>query len=131
MPIDVLMPKLADTLVEGTLASWLKAAGDAVQAGEPIAEIETDKVTTELTAPIAGTLTKLLVDTGETVPIGTPLARIRSQSEQEPSTEDRPVAGSGHEDFTHIPDIQQDVLHHLLHVLLRPMASTYQRSTHL
>ena len=85
MPTDVLMPKLADTLVEGTVARWLKAANDVIQAGEPIVEIETDKVTTELTAPTAGTLSELLVAAGETVPIGTPLARIRAQDEKEPA----------------------------------------------
>src|SRR5947209_5481370 len=86
MPTEVLMPRLADTLVEGTVARWLKAANDSVQVGEPIAEIETDKVTTELTAPASGTLSELLVAEGETVSIGTPLARIRSQGEQEPSS---------------------------------------------
>src|SRR5260370_425802 len=71
MPTDVLMPKLADTLVEGTVARWLKAANDVVQAGERIVKIETDKVTTEMTAPTAGTLSELLVAAGETVPFGT------------------------------------------------------------
>src|SRR5436190_391945 len=89
MPTEVLMPRLADTLVEGTVARWLKAANDVVQAGEPIAEIETDKVTTELTAPTSGTLGELLVTEGETVPIGTPLVRIRTQGEQEPSPRSR------------------------------------------
>ena len=92
MPTDVLMPKLADTLVEGTVAHWLKAANDVVQAGEPIVEIETDKVTTELTAPTAGTLSELLVAAGETVPIGTPLARIRAQDEKEPAKRVSPLA---------------------------------------
>lgn len=85
MSTDVLMPQLADTLVEGTVARWLKSANDVVQAGEPIAEIETDKVTTELTAPTSGTLSELLVEEGETVAIGTPLVRIRSQDETETS----------------------------------------------
>lgn len=76
MSTEILMPKLADTLVEGTLARWLKAAHDAVKAGDAIAEIETDKVTTELTAPSSGTLGDLLVAEGQTVPIGTPLVRI-------------------------------------------------------
>ena len=92
MPTDVLMPKLADTLVEGTVAHWLKAANDVVQAGEPIVVIETDKVTTELTAPTAGTLSELLVAAGETVPIGTPLARIRAQDEKEPAKRVSPLA---------------------------------------
>ncbi|HEX9134599.1 MAG TPA: dihydrolipoamide acetyltransferase family protein, partial [Ktedonobacteraceae bacterium] len=103
MPTDIFMPKLADTLVEGTVASWLKAAGDVVQAGEPIAEIETDKVTTELTAPVAGTISELLVGTGETVPIGTPLARIRTQDEQRLAPGDRPETGTGRAEFIHIP----------------------------
>ncbi len=81
MPEEIRMPKLADTLVEGTVARWLKAAGETVQAGEAIAEIETDKVTTELTAPQAGTLGDLLVAEGETVAIGTPIVRILSQGE--------------------------------------------------
>ncbi|MGB8348194.1 MAG: dihydrolipoamide acetyltransferase family protein [Ktedonobacteraceae bacterium] len=76
MSTEVLMPKLADTLVEGTLARWLKAAHEAVKTGEAIAEIETDKVTTELTAPSSGTLGKLLVTEGQTVPVGTPLVCI-------------------------------------------------------
>lgn len=84
MPTDVLMPKLADTLVEGTVTRWFKAVNDAVQVGEALAEIETDKVTTELTAPITGTLSELLVAVGQTVPIGTPLARIRAQDELGP-----------------------------------------------
>jgi len=78
MSTEVLMPKLADTLVEGTLARWLKAAHEAVKTGEAIAEIETDKVTTELTAPSSGTLGELLVTEGQTVPVGTPLVRIHT-----------------------------------------------------
>ncbi len=106
MPTDVFMPKLADTLVEGTVASWLKAAGDVVRAGEPIAEIETDKVTTELTAPVAGTISELLVEAGETVAIGTPLVRIRTQDEQELAPGDRPETGTGRAEFIHIPGVK-------------------------
>lgn len=106
MPTDVFMPKLADTLVEGTVASWLKAAGDVVQAGEPIAEIETDKVTTELTAPVAGTISELLVGAGETVAIGTPLVRIRTQDEQKPATGDGSEIGTARAEFIHPPGVQ-------------------------
>ena len=76
----VCMPKLADTLVEGTLGQWLKRVGEAVRSGEPLASIETDKVTTELTSPSAGTLLELLVSEGQTVPIETPIARIGEPS---------------------------------------------------
>jgi len=82
----VRMPKLADTLVEGTLGQWLKRVGEAVRSGEPLASIETDKVTTELTSPSAGTLLELLVSEGQTVPIETPIARIG-----EPSTASVPT----------------------------------------
>jgi pyruvate/2-oxoglutarate dehydrogenase complex dihydrolipoamide acyltransferase (E2) component len=97
MPTDVLMPKLADTLVEGTLARWLKAAQESVQAGEAIAEIETDKVTTELIAPSSGTLSALLVKEGETVPIGTPLVRILAVDDNEVETS-RSGSGRGRGD---------------------------------
>ena len=106
MPTDIFMPKLADTLVEGTVASWLKAAGDVVQAGEPIAEIETDKVTTELTTPVAGTISELLVGAGETVPIGTPLVRIHTRDEQKLASGDRPETGTGRAEFINIPEVQ-------------------------
>ena len=74
------MPKLADTLVEGTLGQWFKQVGDNVSQGEPLASIETDKVTTELTSPAAGTLLEMLVDEGQTVPVETPIARIGDAS---------------------------------------------------
>jgi 2-oxoisovalerate dehydrogenase E2 component (dihydrolipoyl transacylase) len=72
----VRMPKLADTLVEGTLGAWLKQVGETIGQGEPLASIETDKVTTELTSPFSGTLLEVLVAEGQTVPIETPIARI-------------------------------------------------------
>lgn len=81
MSTEVLMPKLADTLVEGTLARWLKAAHDTVNAGDAIAEIETEKVTTELTAPASGTLGDLLVTEGQTVAVGTPLVHILADAD--------------------------------------------------
>ena len=79
MATDVLMPRLADTLIEGTVARWLKGLNEPVQAGEAIAEIETDKVTTELTAPVDGLLGEVLVQEGETVPVGAALARIHAR----------------------------------------------------
>jgi pyruvate/2-oxoglutarate dehydrogenase complex dihydrolipoamide acyltransferase (E2) component len=70
------MPKLADTLVEGTLGQWLKGVGETVSRGEPLASIETDKVSTELTSPADGTVLELLIPEGRTVAIETPIARI-------------------------------------------------------
>ena len=85
----VRMPKLADTLVEGTLGQWLKQVGDEVRQGEPLASIETDKVTTEISSPEAGTVLEFLVAEGQTVPIETPIARIGSPGATAPSS---PVA---------------------------------------
>jgi pyruvate dehydrogenase E2 component (dihydrolipoamide acetyltransferase) len=70
----VIMPKMGDGMEEGTLLRWLKSVGEEVEAGDPIAEIETDKVTLELEAADAGVLTQTLVNEGQTVPIGTAIA---------------------------------------------------------
>ncbi|HEY7032921.1 MAG TPA: biotin/lipoyl-containing protein, partial [Thermomicrobiales bacterium] len=72
----VIMPKMGDGMEEGTLLRWLKSVGEEVEAGDPIAEIETDKVTLEIEAADAGVLTKTLVGEGQTVPIGTAIATI-------------------------------------------------------
>src|SRR6266567_7653583 len=73
---DVTMPRLSDTMEEGTIASWLKKPGEKVTRGEVIAQIETDKATMDLTAFEAGTLQEILAPEGTTVPIGQPVARI-------------------------------------------------------
>ena len=70
------MPRLSDTMTEGTLARWLKKPGDQVQQGEIVAEIETDKATMELEAYDSGVLEKVLVEEGQTVPIGQAIAVV-------------------------------------------------------
>src|ERR1700687_4336832 len=75
---DVTMPRLSDTMEEGTIASWLKKPGEQVTRGEVIAQIETDKATMDLTAFEAGTLQEILAPAGTTVTIGQPVARIGS-----------------------------------------------------
>jgi pyruvate dehydrogenase E2 component (dihydrolipoamide acetyltransferase) len=77
----VIMPKMGDAMEEGTLLKWLKSAGDEVAEGDPIAEIETDKVTLEIEAPEDGFLTNTLVEEGATVPIGTAVATIGAEGE--------------------------------------------------
>ncbi|GAC1688900.1 MAG: hypothetical protein PVS2B1_10400 [Candidatus Dormibacteraceae bacterium] len=76
------MPKLADTLVEGTVARWLKQPGDHLRKGEPFVEIETDKVNSALEAPIEGVLTEVLANAGDTVEVGTVIARISDSSDR-------------------------------------------------
>ncbi|MBV9358506.1 MAG: hypothetical protein JO023_23595, partial [Chloroflexi bacterium] len=73
---DVTMPRLSDTMQEGTIASWLKKPGDQVERGDVLAEVETDKATMDLTAFESGTLQEILAEAGTTVPIGQPVARI-------------------------------------------------------
>jgi pyruvate dehydrogenase E2 component (dihydrolipoamide acetyltransferase) len=74
--MDVVMPQMGESIVEGTLTKWLKKPGDKVERDEPLFEISTDKVDTEIPSPAAGTLGELLVKEGETVSVGTIVARI-------------------------------------------------------
>jgi pyruvate dehydrogenase E2 component (dihydrolipoamide acetyltransferase) len=75
---DVTMPRLSDTMQEGTIASWLKKPGDVVNKGDVVAQIETDKATMDLTVFETGTLQEILAPEGATVAIGQPVARIGS-----------------------------------------------------
>jgi pyruvate dehydrogenase E2 component (dihydrolipoamide acetyltransferase) len=72
---EVVMPRLSDSMEEGTIVRWLKRDGDRVSQGEPLAEVETDKATVTFDADADGTL-RILVGEGETVPIGGLIARI-------------------------------------------------------
>ena len=76
MATDVKVPVLGESITEGTLAQWLKQPGEAVAADEPIASLETDKVTVEVPSPVAGVLAEQLVKEGETVAVGALIARI-------------------------------------------------------
>jgi 2-oxoglutarate dehydrogenase dihydrolipoamide succinyltransferase (E2 component) len=73
---EITMPKLGETVTEGTLASWLKSVGDEVAFDDPLFEVSTDKVDSEIPSPYDGVLLQILVQPGETVAVGTPLARI-------------------------------------------------------
>src|SRR6266567_2481980 len=73
---DVVMPQMGESIVEGTLTKWLKKPGDRVERDEPLFEISTDKVDTEIPSPIAGTLSEVLVEEGKTVAINTVVAKI-------------------------------------------------------
>src|SRR5919107_6267234 len=73
---EVVMPRLSDSMEEGTILSWLKQVGDEVAVGDQLVEIETDKANMAYEADVAGTLQEILAQEGETLPIGTPIARI-------------------------------------------------------
>jgi 2-oxoglutarate dehydrogenase E2 component (dihydrolipoamide succinyltransferase) len=76
MPTDVKVPTLGESITEATVGQWLKAPGDAVALDEPIASLETDKVSVEVPSPVAGTLAEQLFKEGDTVAVGAVLARI-------------------------------------------------------
>jgi 2-oxoglutarate dehydrogenase E2 component (dihydrolipoamide succinyltransferase) len=78
---NVTMPQLGETVIEGTILKWLKSEGESVAQDEPLFEISTDKVDTEVPSPAAGTLTKILVPEGQTVAVGTELAQIDGAGE--------------------------------------------------
>ena len=73
---EVVMPRLSDSMEEGTILSWLKQVGDEIAVGDELVEIETDKANMAYEADEAGTLTEILAQEGETLPIGSPIARI-------------------------------------------------------
>src|SRR6266508_5231805 len=74
MPVSVTMPRLGESVTEGTVTRWLKEEGDRVEADEPLLEVSTDKVDTEIPAPAAGVLTRIVVHEDETAPVGAELA---------------------------------------------------------
>ncbi|MFC9090732.1 2-oxoglutarate dehydrogenase, E2 component, dihydrolipoamide succinyltransferase [Nocardiopsis dassonvillei] len=81
MPTSVSMPALGESVTEGTVTQWLKNVGDTVEVDEPLLEVSTDKVDTEIPSPVAGVLTKILVDEDETVEIGAEIAVIGGEGE--------------------------------------------------
>ena len=81
MATSVTMPALGESVTEGTVTTWLKQVGDTVELDEPIVEVSTDKVDSEVPSPVAGVLLEILVPEDETVEVGTEIARIGDASE--------------------------------------------------
>jgi pyruvate dehydrogenase E2 component (dihydrolipoamide acetyltransferase) len=86
---EIQMPKLSDTMTEGTLVAWKKKKGDEVSAGEVLAEIETDKATMEWESPEDGTLTEIYVEEGGKVNVGDKIAFIGAEGEEAPKEEEQ------------------------------------------
>jgi len=76
MPTAVVMPQMGESLSEGTITKWLKKPGERIERDEPLFEITTDKVDTEVPAPASGILERILVNEGVTVAVGTTVAEI-------------------------------------------------------
>jgi pyruvate dehydrogenase E2 component (dihydrolipoamide acetyltransferase) len=92
---EVVMPRLSDSMEEGTILQWLKQVGDEVAVGEELVEIETDKANMAYESDVAGTLTEILVQEGETVAIGSPIARVGDSDGGTSRSTAGPVAGEG------------------------------------
>ena len=100
MAQDIEMPALGESVTEGTVSRWLKKVGDQVAVDEPLLEVSTDKVDSEVPSPIAGVITEILVEEDETVDVGTVVCRVGEASEAHsdapasspaPQTQDTPA----------------------------------------
>ena len=91
---DVAMPELGESVTEGTITQWLKSVGDTVEVDEPLLEVSTDKVDTEIPSPVAGTLVEILADEDDTVDVGAVIARIgdgnAAQEQAAPAEKEEP-----------------------------------------
>ena len=85
MTTDVIMPKLGESITEGTILEWKKNIGDSIQRDETILEISTDKVDSEVPSPASGVLLEILYNTNETVPVGEIIAKIGDSIDEKPS----------------------------------------------
>ena len=88
---DVVMPQMGESIVEGTLTKWLKKTGETIERDEPLFEISTDKVDTEIPAPAAGVLTEVLVQEGQTVQVNAVVARINEGGSAAPAAPAAPA----------------------------------------
>jgi pyruvate dehydrogenase E2 component (dihydrolipoamide acetyltransferase) len=93
MAQEIVMPKLGLTMTKGLLSKWLKAEGDAVNAGEPIAEVETEKITNSIECPVDGILLKKLANEGETYPVAHILGYVGAEGEKISGISNTPVPG--------------------------------------
>ena len=89
---EVVMPALGESVTEGTVTTWLKSVGDAVETDEPLVEVSTDKVDSEVPAPASGFLAEIRVPEDETVEVGTVLAVITAQAPSDAPSEPAPAA---------------------------------------
>lgn len=89
---EIVMPRLSDSMEEGTILTWMKGVGDEIAVGDEIVEIETDKANMAYESDVAGTLTEILAQEGETLAIGSPIARVGGSGEGSGASAAGPVA---------------------------------------
>src|SRR5438128_889586 len=107
---EIIMPKMGDAMTEGKVVRWYKKAGDAVKKGEPVLEIETDKVNLDLEAEQDGTLADIVANEGQMVPVGGRLAMINGPGEKSAGSGQR-VAGGEEPQQRRVTDKKDSVKH--------------------
>ena len=127
MTTKVIMPQLGESVVEGTVSQWLKREGEQVEEYEPLLEVSTDKVDTEVPAPAAGVILKVYVQAGETVNAGTVLAEIGAAGDQpegrgQPGRSSEGGGGNGHHKKQPTPTAEPAVSGHITPVVARMVA---------
>jgi 2-oxoglutarate dehydrogenase E2 component (dihydrolipoamide succinyltransferase) len=93
MAVDIVLPQIGESMTEATIGRWLKRVGDRIERYEALVEVETDKVSTEVTSITSGVLLEIAAPEGATVPVGTLLARIGEPGEA--AVSNAPEAGAG------------------------------------
>ena len=138
---DVEMPELGESVTEGTITQWLKSVGDTVEVDEPLLEVSTDKVDTEIPSPVAGTLLEILADEDDTVDVGAVIARVgdgsaaaseKPAAKEEPKaeakeekTEDKPAA-SGDATDVEMPELGESVTEGTITQWLKSVGDTVE-----
>ena len=107
MASEVKLPRLGQGMESGTIVKWLKSEGDRVEKGEPLYELDTDKVTQEVEAEASGVLLKIAVDEGE-VPVGRTIAVIGEEGEEAPTVSEEPEPAPAREEASQTPSPQQE-----------------------
>jgi pyruvate dehydrogenase E2 component (dihydrolipoamide acetyltransferase) len=108
MATEITMPRLSDSMEEGTILKWLVAEGGEVKTGEPLVEIETDKANTTYDAETDGTLIEVVAKEGDTLPVGQPIARIGESAQADGRTRS-PAGAKGAVGLTDLTRLQQSV----------------------
>lgn len=91
---EIIMPKLGESVIEATITHWLKGAGDTVEEDDPIVEIATDKVDSEIPSPVEGKITEVFFSEGDVVPVGKVIALVEIDGDEDESPAEKPVSDS-------------------------------------
>ncbi|MBU5653667.1 pyruvate dehydrogenase complex dihydrolipoyllysine-residue acetyltransferase, partial [Corynebacterium aurimucosum] len=143
---DVEMPELGESVTEGTITQWLKSVGDTVEVDEPLLEVSTDKVDTEIPSPVAGTLVEILAEEDDTVDVGAVIARVgdgsaaasekpaakeekAEEKKEEPKAEEKPEdkpAASGDATDVEMPELGESVTEGTITQWLKSVGDTVE-----